>query len=95
MRVTTRRKIRQAAALLLVLLLLPLSFPAEAAQPEKTAAHSLLENLPFSVDGGEALTVKTLHYSYGNNRYVSLRDVAYALSGTVKSFSLAFQDGSV
>ena len=95
MRVTTRRKIRQAAALLLMLLLLPLSFPAEAAQPEKTAAHSLLENLPFSVDGGEALTVKTLHYSYGNNRYVSLRDVAYALSGTVKSFSLAFQDGSV
>ena len=95
MRVTTRRKIRQAAALLLMLLLLPLSFPAEAVQPEKTAAHSLLENLPFSVDGGEAQTVKTLHYGYGNNRYVSLRDVANALSGSAKSFSLTIREGGV
>ena len=92
---TMRRKIRPAAALLLVLLLLPLSFPAAAAQPATSAEHRLLENLPFSVDGGEAQIVKTLHYTYGNNRYVSLRDVAYALSGTSKSFSLAFRDGGV
>ncbi len=95
MHVTTRHKIRLAAALLAVLLLLPFSFPAAAAVPEKTAEHRLLENLPLSVDGGGAMIVKILHYTYGNNRYVSLRDVAAALNGTSKSFSLTLQDGSI
>ena len=89
---TTRHSCRQLAALLLILLLLPVSLPAHA---ETTQEHRLLENLPFSVDGGEAQIVKTLHYTYSNNRYVSLRDVAAALNGTPKSFSLTLQNGSV
>ena len=93
--VSMRLKRRLPAALLIVLLLLPLSFPAAAAQTESGTSHSLLENLPFSVDGGEATIVKTIHYSYGNNRYVSLRDIAFALNGTAKSFSLTIRDGSV
>ena len=93
MRVTMRHKTRYIAALLALLLFA--AFPARTACAETGAVHSLLENLPFIVDGGEARTVKTLNYTYGNNRYVSLRDVAAALSGTAKRFSLAFRDGSV
>ena len=49
-----------------------------------------LENLALCVDGGEDRTVRTLHYMYKNNRYVSLRDVAAALSGTAKHFDVSF-----
>ncbi|MCR5249441.1 MAG: serine hydrolase [Lachnospiraceae bacterium] len=56
---------------------------------------NILENLPFSVDGGHAVTVRTLHYGYPNNRYLSLRDVAVALNGTEKQFSLLVSNDEI
>lgn len=56
--------------------------------------QTILENLVFSVDGGEGKTVRTLHYMYENNRYVSLRDVAAALSGTPKHIDVSFSGDS-
>ena len=82
---------RFLCALLFICLLLPCSAPAFA----ETVAHTFLENLPLSVDGGEARIVKTLHYSYGNNRYVSLRDLAAALSDTPKRFSVSITNDQI
>lgn len=75
---------RFLCVLLVFCFLLPCSVPACA---DGTETHTVLENLPLSVDGDVPKTIKTLHYSYGNNRYVSLRDMAAALSGTPKHFS--------
>ena len=84
---------RRLAALLMVLcLLLPLARPAHA---EATVTHQQLENLLLSVDGGEPRTVRTIHYSYDYNRYVSLRDMAAALSGAGKHFDLSIADDQV
>ncbi len=85
---------RTFCALLSVLLLFSLSPQVYADTPE-SAEHTILENLPFSVDGSEPATVKTLHFTYANNRYVSLRDFAAALIGTPKHFALLVEDGSV
>ena len=51
--------------------------------------HNILENLTMVVDGGRSCNIKTLHYDYRNNRFVSMRDVAAALSGTDKQFELS------
>lgn len=51
--------------------------------------HRAAENLKFVVDGDADHIVKSLHYKYFYNRYVSLRDVAFALSGTAKHFELS------
>ena len=51
--------------------------------------HRVVEDLPFEVDGNGDHIVKALHYKYTYNRYVSLRDVAFALSGTAKHFELS------
>lgn len=51
--------------------------------------HNILENLTLVVDGGSRFNIKTLHYDYRNNRFVSMRDMAYALSGTDKQFELS------
>ena len=40
-----------------------------------TVKHRILQNMPVHIDGGRAVSVKTIHYSYRNNRYVSLRDM--------------------
>ena len=84
---------RKLAALLLVLcLVLPSALPAHA---EATVTHQQLENLLLSVDGGDPRTVRTIHYSYDYNRYVSLRDMAAALSGTAKHFDLSIANDQV
>lgn len=51
--------------------------------------HRVVEDLPFEVDGNGDHIVKALHYKYTYNRYVSLRDIAFALSGTAKHFELS------
>ena len=51
--------------------------------------HSELENLELVRYDGEHYLIKTIHYAYGNNRYVSLRDMAYALMGTDKHFDVS------
>ena len=84
---------KELAALLLALCLaLPLARPAHA---EATVTHQQLENLLLSVDGNDPRTVRTIHYSYDYNRYVSLRDMAAALSGTAKHFDLSIANDQV
>lgn len=46
-------------------------------------------------DTGAVFTVKTLDYDYDNNAYLSLRDMAMALGGTDKAFSLTVTKTSV
>jgi D-alanyl-D-alanine carboxypeptidase len=70
---------------LLLSLCLVLPFPAAFADG---VAQPMVENLSLSVDGAEGRTVRALHYSYQNNRYVSLRDMAAALIGTPRRFAL-------
>lgn len=82
---------RRLLCALLCLCLLAALLPAGAlADSGPVVNQTILENLPLSVDGGEWRTVRTLHYMYENNRYVSLRDVAAALSGTPRHFELSF-----
>ena len=78
--------------LLALCLLLPLEGLAMA---EGTVTQPFVENLALRVDGGEEKTVKALHYSYGNNRYVSLRDMAWALAGTAKRFSVSISGDQI
>ena len=92
MSVQTERRKRLLCALLILCLLLPMTAQARA---DESFTRPYLENLPLYVDGGEAKTVKTLHYGYGNNRYVSLRDMASALNGTAKSFALNISGNQV
>lgn len=46
-------------------------------------------------DSGAAWTVKTLDYSYDNNTYLSLRDMAMVFKDTEKSFSLEITKNAV
>lgn len=46
-------------------------------------------------DDGAVYTVKTLDYSYDNNTYLSLRDVAMVLRDTEQSFSLEVKKNTV
>ena len=55
--------------------------------------QSMLENLPLVVDAAQPKTVRTIHYSYANNRFISLRDLASALNGTTRQFGLTVSDG--
>ena len=55
----------------------------------RAITHSELENLELVRYDGEHYLIKTIHYAYGNNRYVSLRDMAYALTGTAKHFDVS------
>ena len=51
--------------------------------------HNELEDLTLVRSDGEQFLIKTIHYAYSNNRYISLRDTAYALSGTDKHFDVS------
>ena len=51
--------------------------------------HKLLENLTFVVNNSGSYTIRTIHDSYANNRFVSMRDMAAALAGTEKRFELS------
>ena len=57
--------------------------------------HNILENLTLIVDGRGSHNIKTIHYDYLNNRYVSMRDFAAALTGTDKQFELSVTNDSV
>ena len=57
--------------------------------------HNILENLTAVVDGGARHNIKTLHYDYRNNRFVSMRDIAAALNGTGKQFELSVTADSI
>ena len=86
---------RSILALMLALALAAVSFQSASIPLHAAENHSLLEDLPFSVDERAAVTVRTIHGSYAYNRYVSLRDMAAALSGTPKSFDLTVSGSEI
>ena len=55
----------------------------------RAITHDELEDLVLVRSDGEQFVISTIHYAYGNNRYISLRDMAYALSGTDKCFDVS------
>lgn len=89
-----KRSFRSLLCVLLAALMLGVSVPAEA-DNVTYAYHTMVENLPVTVDGGGELIVKTLHYSYRNNRYVSLRDMAEALKATPKRFNVVLSGDGI
>lgn len=62
---------------------------------DDTTEHNIIENLLLVVDGKQAVTVRTFHYSYENNRFVSLRDLASGLSGSNRQINLTISDGGL
>ena len=58
------------------------------------AEHRISENL-VATAGGPNTIIKAINYEYANNRYISLRDLAGALSGTAREFGLSVLDSSV
>lgn len=77
---------RLTAAILCISLILP----ALTARAEN---HSIIENLPVYVDGQlKSGVIKTLHYDYAFNRYVSLRDMGLAMNGCGRSFNVSYAD---
>ncbi len=85
---------RAGLCLLMAAFLLVFSQPVRADNVPH-AYHTRVENLPLIVDGGQPQIVKTLHYSYGNNRYVSLRDMAAALSTTSRRFNVGISGDEI
>ena len=82
-------------ALILMLLLASCAHTANAtADALKVTEHTMLENLQLVIDGESPRTLRTLHYSYANNRFVSLRDIAASLSGTARQFDLSVSNGA-
>ncbi len=61
---------------------------------EATEKHRIAENLSVYADDHAPVTVRTLHYNYTNNRYLSLRDLAMVLKDTPKAFSLEFSENT-
>lgn len=60
-----------------------------------TVKNRILENLTVHVSGGSVRDVKTIHYGYRNNRFVSLRDMALALKGTEAEYSLSIGSSEI
>ena len=59
------------------------------------ASFEIPGSCQVQTDTGAAGTVKTLDYSYDDNTYLSLRDVAMLLKDTDKSFSLEITNNAV
>ena len=56
--------------------------------------HKIAENLTASTGSGQVTVIKAIDYEYANNRYISIRDLAGALAGTAREFSVTVQDKS-
>ncbi len=85
------KTVQQKISVLLISVIL-ISFlpPARAA-----ASYEIPGLYQVQVDSGSPRTVKTLDYSYENNTYFSLRDLAAAFQGTDKAFSLEITRNTV
>ncbi|MCM1191583.1 MAG: D-alanyl-D-alanine carboxypeptidase [Butyrivibrio sp.] len=66
-----------------------------AALPVSAANYEIPGTCQVQTDTGISRRVKTLDYSYENNTYLSLRDMAVALKGTDKAFSLEIKKSAV
>ena len=90
---------RHTAWLLVILTVILVLLPACAHSSNHASdvvygtEQSMLENLQLVVDGGQPKTIRTIHYSYANNRFISLRDLACALDGTARQFNITVSDG--
>ncbi len=47
-----------------------------------TSKNRMLENISVIIPGKDTRKIKSIHYEYANNRFVSVRDLALALKGT-------------
>lgn len=82
--------IRKISILMLSAILVCSALPVRVA-----AAYEIPGSRLVQADDGAVYTVKTLDYGYSNNTYLSLRDMAMALRGTDKAFSLEIKKNSV
>ena len=78
-----KKILRKMSSLILSVLLVCSILPVRVA-----ASYEIPGTCRVQTDSGTAYTVKTLDYSYDNNTYFSLRDIAVLLKDTDKSFSL-------
>ncbi|SCY38445.1 D-alanyl-D-alanine carboxypeptidase [Lachnospiraceae bacterium XBB2008] len=84
---SVENSMRLAGCLLLIASILVLAlFPKI---DSLAVTHDELENLTLVRYDGEQFMIRTIHYDYGNNRYISLRDLASALTGTDKHFDVS------
>ena len=85
-----KKTIRKINSVILSVILVCLIFPVRA-----SASYEIPKTCQVQTDTGVAYTVKTLDYSYDCNTYFSMRDIAVALNGTDKSFSLEITKNAV
>lgn len=85
-----KKTIRKINSVILSVILVCLIFPVRA-----SASYEIPKTCQVQTDTGAAYTVKTLDYSYDCNTYFSMRDIAVALNGTDKSFSLEITKNAV
>lgn len=85
-----KKILQRICSLTLAVILVCANLPVSA-----DAAFQIPGTCLVQTDTGAACTVKTLDYSYDNNAYLSLRDVAMALKDTDKAFSLKITQNSV
>lgn len=82
------KKVIALLTLFSVLTCLLSPYSAMSVKAANTGKHRIIENLSVRVNNGDSKVLKTIHYDYVNNRYVSLRDLAAALNNTSKAFSI-------
>ena len=85
-----RSILQKINALLLSVALVCCILPARAA-----ASYEIPGTCQVQADTGTTYTVKILDYSYDNNTYFSLRDIAMVLKDTNKTFSLAITKNAI
>ncbi len=85
-----KKTIRKINSVILSVILVCLIFPVRA-----SASYEIPKTCQVQTDTGAAYTVKTLDYSYDCNTYFSMRDIAVALNGTGKTFSLEITKNAV
>ena len=75
---------------------LPFNLPSPVLTA-KAANHRIIENLPASTtaDPESQRIVKSIHFQYQNNRYLSLRDLANLLNDTDRRFSLSIDNNGI
>ncbi len=56
--------------------------------------HKITENLTASAGSGQVTIIKAIDFEYANNRYISIRDLAGALAGTAREFSVSVNDST-
>ena len=76
-------------------LLLSVAFVCCILPARVSASYEIPGDCQVQADAGTAYTVKILDYSYDNNTYFSLRDMAMVLKDTDKAFSLAITKNAI